>query len=150
MMKLSRYEPWPGAENGMRTPAGLDGGARSEPQDAMGPPDFALACERLEDGTPVLVLAGELDLYRAPDIEEALAQMIEAAGAEPRALAVDLRSVTFLDSSALAVLLESTRRQRARGRELIVFVGPKTPTTAFEVTGCDRVLAIRRVEGAPA
>jgi len=134
----------------MRTPTGLDEGARSGRQDGMGPTDFALARDRLEDGTPVLVLAGELDLYRAPDIEETLAQMIEDPEAEPRSLAVDVRSVTFLDSSALAVLLDATRRQRARGRELIVFVGPGTPTTALEVTGCDRVLAIRRMDSAPA
>jgi anti-anti-sigma factor len=113
-------------------------------------PDFALALERLDDGTPVLALAGELDLYRAPEIEEALAQAIESPDEEPRCLTVDLRSVTFLDSTALAVLLETTRRQCARGGELIVLVGPQTPTTAFEVTGFDRLLAIRRMAGDPA
>ena len=150
MMKLSRYEPWPRAEDGMGTPSGLDGGARARSQSRVRLPDFALARERLEDGTPVLVLAGELDLYRAPDIEQALAQMIEDPDTESRSLAVDVRSVTFLDSSALAVLLDANRRQRARGRELIVLVGPGTPMTALQVTGCDRVLTIRRVEGAPA
>lgn len=119
-------------------------------QDSRPAPDFALTLERLDDGAPVLVLAGELDLYRAPEIEEALAQAIESPDEEPRSLTVDLRSVTFLDSTALAILLETTRRQRARGGELIVLVGPQTPTTAFEVTGFDRLLAIRRMAGDPA
>jgi anti-anti-sigma regulatory factor len=133
--------------------------------------DFGLALERLTSGTTVLVLAGELDLYRAPEIENALAQAIEpgqdgdlrrgtwgplsADGRKPpreeaTCVAVDLRSVTFLDSSTLAVLLDATRRQRTRGGELLVLVGPETPTTAFEVTGFDRLLAIRRVDADPA
>lgn len=106
-------------------------------------PDFALTLERLENGTTVLVLAGELDLYRAPEIEEALAQASEFE----QTLTVNLCLVTFLDSTALAILLDATRRWRARGSELVVLVGPQTPMTAFEVTGFDRLLAIRRMDG---
>jgi anti-anti-sigma factor len=113
-------------------------------------PEFALTLEQLENGTTVLALAGELDLYRAPEIEEALAEASESHDKEPPDLTVDLRSVTFLDSTALAILLDATRRQRARGSELIVLVGPQTPMTAFDVTGFDRLLAIRRMDGDPA
>jgi anti-anti-sigma regulatory factor len=129
--------------------------------------DFALAVERLGNGTAALVLAGELDLYRAPEIELALAQATEgepdgdrhgqtcgapSAGDGPssnkgvRRIAVDLRSVTFLESTTLALLLEASERQRARGGELLILVGPQTPTTAFEVTGFDRLLTIRRLD----
>ena len=41
-----------------------------------------------------------------------------------RRIAVDLRSVTFLDSTTLALLLEASERQRARGGELLILVGP--------------------------
>lgn len=129
--------------------------------------DFALALERLTSTTTRLVLVGELDLYRAPEIEDALAQAIEPdwdgdprrgrcgplsaggrrrRGEEATRVVVDLRSVTFLDSSTLAVLLAASERQRARRGELLVLVGPETPTTAFEVTGFDRLLAITRVD----
>jgi anti-anti-sigma regulatory factor len=136
--------------------------------------DFALAVERLGNETAALVLAGELDLYRAPEIEQALARATEAerdgerhgqtcgapsAGDAPSSskgvrVAVDLRSVTFLDSTTLLLLLEASQRERARGGELLILVGPQTPTTAFEVTGFDRLLTIRRVHadlnGSPA
>jgi anti-anti-sigma factor len=62
-----------------------------------------------------------------------------------RRLAVDLRAVTFLDSTTLVLLLNASHRQDARGGELLVLVGPQTPTTVFEVTGFDRLLTIRRV-----
>lgn len=114
--------------------------------DSRSAPDFALTLERLDDGTMVLALAGELDLYRAPEIEEALAQASDV----DRTLTVDLRSLTFLDSTLLVMLLDATRRQRARGSELDVLVGPQTPMTAFEVTGFHRLLAIRRMDGDPA
>jgi anti-anti-sigma regulatory factor len=126
--------------------------------------DFALTLKHRAGGTTVLVLAGELDLCRAPEIERALAEAIEPEAAQEghgngvllpafgghisdprvRRIVVDLRAVTFLDSSTLALLLAASGRQRARGGELLVLVGPHTPTTAFEVTGFDRHLTIKQ------
>lgn len=112
-------------------------------------PDFSLSLERTGDGKAVLVLSGELDLYRAPEIEAALAEATEADGdrdEEPCRLVVDLRSVTFVDSTMLGLLLTASRREQARGAELRVLVGPETPMTAFVVTGVDRLLAISLVD----
>jgi anti-anti-sigma factor len=118
-----------------------------------GPGDFALALERDGSETAVLVLAGELDLYRAPAIEQALAEAIgserESLDGNVHHLAVDLRLVTFIDSTTLALLLAASRRQQARRGQLLVLVGPQTPMTAFEVTGIDRLLAIRRLDDDP-
>jgi anti-anti-sigma factor len=119
--------------------------------------DFALAIERDASGAAVLVLSGELDLYRAPAIENGLAQLLgPEPGAGPyegrpgaRRLTVDLRSVTFIDSTTLALLLDATRRQQARRGKLLVLVGPQTPMTAFQATGFDRLLAIRLVNDDP-
>ena len=125
---------------------------------------FALALERDGSDTAVLVIAGELDLYRAPAIKDALAAAIgpkldsdrchkPLLGAPPsesaqgtdenvRHLAVDLRLVTFIDSTTLDLLVAARRRQHAQGGQLLVLVGPQTPMTAFEATGFDRLLAI--------
>jgi len=103
--------------------------------------DFSLALERDGSDSAVLVLAGELDLFRAPAIADALAEV--------RHLTVDLRLVTFIDATTLALLLSASRRQQARAGELIVLVGPQTPMTAFEATGFDRLLAIKRLDDEP-
>lgn len=103
--------------------------------------DFSLALERDGSESAVLVLAGELDLFRAPAIADALAEV--------RHLTVDLRLVTFIDATTLALLLSASRRQQARAGELIVVVGPQTPMTAFEATGFDRLLAIKRLDDEP-
>ncbi len=98
-------------------------------------PDFALTLEHRAGGTTILVLAGELDLYRAPEIERALAEAIEPEPAQEgqgnrvllpafggyisdprvRRVVVDLRAVTFLDSTTLALLLAASGA-RSRGR----------------------------------
>jgi anti-anti-sigma regulatory factor len=153
-----------------RASAGACETAAARPGDAEPTRDFALALERRSSGTAVLVLAGELDLYRAPDVEKALAEAIgaerhssqrkpmsdgrsadggEIRAGEVRQLAVDLRSVTFLDSTTLAILLAASRSLQERGGELLILVGPQTPMTAFKVTGFDRLLAIRRVDDDP-
>ena len=103
--------------------------------------DFSLALERYGSDSAVLVLGGELDLFRAPAIEDALAKV--------RHLTVDLRMVTFIDVTTLVLLLGASRRQQAHGGQLLVLVGPQTPMSAFEATGLDRLLAIRRLDDEP-
>lgn len=105
--------------------------------------DFSLALERYGCESAVLVLAGELDLFRAPAIEDAL---IEDALTEVRHLTVDLRLVSFIDVTTLVLLLRASRRQQAQGGQLLVLVGPRTPMTAFKATGFDRLLTIRRLD----
>jgi len=46
----------------------------------MPTPDFALTLKHRAGGTTVLTLAGELDLYRAPEIEHGLAEAISDSG----------------------------------------------------------------------
>jgi anti-sigma B factor antagonist len=116
------------------------------PAGGNGAPDFELTLARRPGGTSVLTLAGELDLYRAPAFEHALAEALEPdAARDGLRVVVDLRAVTFLDSNTLALLLAAHGRQQARGGELLILVGPHTPTTVFAVTGFDRLLTIKHV-----
>jgi anti-sigma B factor antagonist len=105
--------------------------------------DFQITIEAEQDGTSVVALAGEVDLYRVPAVEESL------AAAEGGRVVVDLRGVTFLDSATLALLVSEQRRLRKSGRELIVRVGPQTPMAVFAVSGFDRVLRIERNGAGP-
>jgi anti-sigma B factor antagonist len=101
--------------------------------------DFALTTRAKDDGSTVVALTGELDLHRVP----ALADALQAAVGD---VVVDLREVTFLDSASLALLVRESRRLEGSGRELIVVVGDRTPTSVFTITGIDRILTIRPAE----
>ena len=48
---------------------------------------------------------------------------------------VDLRGVSFLDSTGLAVLLRQDQRARAAARHLVVVKGPPHVQKPFEITG---------------
>jgi anti-sigma B factor antagonist len=86
----------------------------------------------------VLRLAGELDLYNAPALREALQACVER---NPERLVVDLGEVTFVDSTALGALVEA--RSKLRGGDGLALASPGLETRrALEISGLDRHLAV--------
>ncbi len=63
-------------------------------------------------GVAWLALCGELDVFAAPTLRAAITSE-EVAAAD--ALVLDLRSVTFMDSSGLSVVLSAHERERGKG-----------------------------------
>jgi anti-anti-sigma factor len=86
------------------------------------------------DGAVILSLGGELDLYNA---EEVRAALLEACAGEPTVLVVDLEGVTFIDSTALGVLIEARSRMAERNGFRLAAPGLET-RRALEVSGLDR------------
>lgn len=84
-----------------------------------------------------IVLTGEADLVGVPKIEAALK---DACAGEPELIVVDLRSLTFIDSSGLHALLTGHELCRARGHELRIIPGPEKVQRLFELTGMDDAL----------
>ncbi|MEV5496644.1 STAS domain-containing protein [Nonomuraea fuscirosea] len=74
-------------------------------------------------GAPVVSIGGEADLLVADDLYEFLATVISQRG--PR-LSVDLRRVTFMDSSGASALLSARRLARSLGGSLTL-IGPSAP-----------------------
>ena len=91
------------------------------------------------DGSAIVVrLGGELDLYNAPTLREAL---LDAAAAAPGRLVVDLADVRFIDSTALGVLVEA----RSRAGDAFALAAPALETRrALEISGLDRHFAVHR------
>ena len=85
-------------------------------------------------GVTIVRLAGELDLYNAHLVRDAL---LEATAEKPDRLVVDLREVAFLDSTALGVLIEA--RTKLANRRGFVLAAPGFETKrALEISGLDR------------
>jgi anti-sigma B factor antagonist len=90
----------------------------------------------------VLRIAGEIDMYTAPDLRQ---QVIHLVDNGTRYVVADLRGVDFLDSTGLGALMGSLKRLRLRqgslelvtsgGRvlQLLVITGL---TNAFALHGC--------------
>jgi anti-sigma B factor antagonist len=87
-----------------------------------------------QDRAVVVRLSGELDLYNADTVRTALfAAAADAAGR----LVVDLGEVSFIDSTALGVLIEARTRLENRGAFFLASPGLET-RRALEVSGLDR------------
>jgi anti-anti-sigma factor len=96
------------------------------------------------DGMVRLALRGELDLSSAEQIENALRQVEQDS---PPLLVLDLRDLTFMDSTGLRLLVSADARARDASRRLAIVQGPETVHRVFRMTGLDDHLEI--VESPP-
>jgi anti-sigma B factor antagonist len=97
------------------------------------------------DGAVVVRLGGELDLYNAARVREAL---VDVAKNAPERLVLDLSEVEFIDSTALGALVEA--RATLAGRGVLLLAAPADETRrALAVSGLDRHLPVHdTVDGA--
>ncbi len=86
---------------------------------AVTPVPFLCAWGSLGSGAAWVEPVGELDLATAPQLEEAL----EAARASARLVVLDLRRLTFLDSTGVHLVIDAGTRARRSGRRLVVIRG---------------------------
>ena len=82
----------------------------------------------------VVRLGGELDLYNASDVREALEQVTADS---PQRVVVDLSEVEFIDSTALGVLIEARTKLNNR-RGFLLAAPPLETRRALEISGLDR------------
>jgi anti-sigma B factor antagonist len=95
--------------------------------------DPVLGVEQQGDAC-VVKLGGELDLYNAQQVRQALT---DACADSPARVVVDLSEVEFIDSTALGVLIESRSRLGNRGAFMLAAPGLET-RRALEISGLDR------------
>ena len=91
------------------------------------------------DGTVRLVLAGEFDLSSASLVEDVLKEIEEK---RPNLLVLDLRELTFMDSTGLRVMVSADARARDDSRRLAIVQGPEAVHRVFRITGLDDHLDI--------
>jgi len=100
--------------------------------------DLRITTELLSDRFRLISVAGELDLYATPQLKPEL----EAASSGPRAVIVDLTECTFIDSSALGVLVTAKKALAAKEVELSLVISDRNILKVFEITGLARVFTI--------
>jgi anti-anti-sigma factor len=99
---------------------------------------FGIIQSQPDARTSVVALEGELDLGRAPNLKWALVDSVDAGY---RQLVVDLSRVTFMDSTALGVLVGVNRSLDVGARLAIVCVHDNV-LKIFELSGMDGSFAI--------
>jgi anti-sigma B factor antagonist len=96
---------------------------------------LSLKIEAGSAGTTVRV-SGEIDLATAPSLRECLAALVGD-------VVVDLTEVSFVDSSAIALLIAEHKRRVTAGATLVLTGSSPMALRAFEITGVDQVLNLQ-------
>lgn len=100
---------------------------------------FSVSSERQDDDLGVISLSGEVDIFTAPQFKESLVELLDSG---VRRLLVDLSAVTFIDSTALGVLIGGVRRVNGFGGTMAIVVATRPVERVLSVTGLDRVLSM--------
>ncbi|HEX2495788.1 MAG TPA: STAS domain-containing protein [Gaiellaceae bacterium] len=101
--------------------------------------NFDITTEQLNESTYVISLAGEVDLYTAPEFKQ---QLLEVIGKGAKVVVVDFSNTTFIDSTTLGVLVGGVKRLRTNDGQLSLVSSDRNITKIFEITGLDRVFTI--------
>ncbi len=101
--------------------------------------DFNARTETAGNGAYVIAVAGEADLYSAPELKRELDGAIDAGGKD---IIVDLTKTTFIDSTALSVLVEATKRVRPEGGRLALVCIDQNLVKIFRITALDRLFPL--------
>ena len=92
---------------------------------------------RATDGTCHVVLTGELDIATHGEAEAKLRQAQESGAS---VIVLDLRGLSFMDSTGLRLLVQADLRAREAGQRLAIVRGPDAVHRVLEITGLDAKL----------
>ncbi|HEV2952613.1 MAG TPA: anti-sigma factor antagonist [Candidatus Dormibacteraeota bacterium] len=95
--------------------------------------------EETRDGVSIVRAAGEIDIATAPALRGELEASI---GRRPDVVVVDLLGVTFMDSTALGVLVGALKGCREAGCSMRIVVSDARVLKVFEITGLTDLFSI--------
>ena len=95
----------------------------------------------LENGRLTVALSGEIDHHRARSYIDTIAAKIDAYS--PAECVLDFSEVTFVDSSGIAVVINSMRRMAQIEGELYLSGLGEQPRRVFRTSGIDRLVHIK-------
>jgi anti-sigma B factor antagonist len=100
---------------------------------------FVAATERLENGTPVVSVIGEVDLSTGMAFEKTLLGAAEDGTGE---IIVDLTACSFLDSRGLRALIATRERLGGSDRQLALVLSNPSVMKVFQITRFDGLFDI--------
>jgi anti-sigma B factor antagonist len=103
------------------------------------PVDFRLDEELFAPSGIVLTIAGELDIATVPHLRERLGAALRGG---VRSVVIDLRPLFFLDSIAVAALLQGARQLGEGGRLAVVVAPDSYIRMVFEIAGLPHCLDV--------
>lgn len=99
---------------------------------------------RVEGSAVVASVRGEVDLHNSPELRGAILELLAAHN--PRRLILNLAQVPYMDSSAIAVLVEALQKiRKAGGRIFLTDLQPRV-RGLLEIARLDSIFVIAKDE----
>jgi anti-sigma B factor antagonist len=102
--------------------------------------DVRVSISRFGVDSFVLDVGGELDMYTVTTLRDELGDVLAQGG---RNVLVDLTGVSFLESTALALFLDTAHELRTVGGQLVLVADERRVVRAIQLTGLDRALNVQ-------
>jgi anti-anti-sigma factor len=98
---------------------------------------------RHRDQAVVVVLAGDIDLQRTPEVHEALKNICQD---KPMRVVINLQEVSYMDSSGVGTLVAVFREMSLyNGKMILCGITPRV-RALFEITRLDKFFQIHETE----
>lgn len=97
----------------------------------------------IDDTTTILDLDGEVDVYTAPMLKEAMTKQVDGG---KKNLVVNLQKVEYLDSTGLGILIGGVKRLREIQGTLRMFGASPRITRIFDITGLNAIFDVYPTE----
>jgi anti-sigma B factor antagonist len=101
--------------------------------------DLTLKDHPVGEGRTVVEVSGEIDVYTAPKLREALQGLVDGGSYR---LIIDMDGVEFLDSTGLGVLVGGMKRVRAHDGSIDIVCNQGRILRIFKITGLSNVFSI--------
>ncbi len=95
----------------------------------------------LQNGRLTVALTGEIDHHRAKTCINAITAKIEAY--TPKICVLDFQDVTFMDSSGIAVVINTLRQMNRLEGKLILAGLNNQPMKVFRTSGIDKLVELQ-------
>lgn len=95
----------------------------------------------VQEGQLTIALDGEIDHHKAKQYIQAIMAKIEAY--TPKVCILDFQDVTFMDSSGIAVVINTMRYLKKIDAKLILSGLTLQPKKVFQASGIDRLIEIK-------
>jgi anti-sigma B factor antagonist len=90
-----------------------------------------------------VVLTGELDGATAPFLVRTLVELNKTVEGD---LVLDIKKLSFIDSTGLSVFVSQHKNLSAKGRKLVIYAPTAMARRLFQITGLEEVLTIEPLD----
>jgi anti-sigma B factor antagonist len=90
-----------------------------------------------------VTLTGELDGATAPFLVRTLVEVNETIEGD---LVLDIKKLSFIDSTGLSVFVSQHKNLSAKGRKLVIYAPTAMARRLFQITGLEEVLTIEPLD----